>query len=318
MYAPGLLLACALLGGGVVLGGSQLVGWTYPLLRRHLNGLAPEDRAQVHTFLVLLPWVAAFSLLLLAFVPSFVTLSGWIMDHCGPHDHHPHLCLQHGYWMPFGPLWLGVAGILLAGLAVWGRLVLRVFRSRRTVQSLVRVSRAQRGYQVLPDERPMAFSAGLLRPVTVVSEAVLQHLDPIELEVVLTHEAAHALRRDALWRVVMEALLLGMPKASRALLLEDYTLASEEACDRKAIRPGVSADRVAEVLIRMQRLGCHHLEGAPAATGSHLERRVLALLGEPYPGRPRWMRLIWLAPLGILFADPVHHAAETLLGLFLS
>ena len=318
MHAPGLILASTLLGGAVVIGVSRATGGAYPLLRSRLDRIAPEDRAQVHAALALLPWIAAITILLLAFVPSFVTIPGWIEDHCGPHDHHPHLCLNHGFWMPSGPLWVGVGLLILVGLAVWGRLVLRVIRSHRVVLGLMHVSRTQGAVQVIPDARPLAFSAGLLHPTTVLSEAVLDRLDPQELEVVLDHEAAHAQRRDALWRVIMEAMLLGMGAKSRALLLEDFNLATEEACDRRAIHEGVGADRVAEVLIRMQRLGCHAVEGAPAATGSHLERRVKALLGDPYPQRPRWMKAVWLAPLVLLGADPVHHAAETLLGLFLS
>jgi len=112
--------------------------------------------------------------------------------------------------------------------------------------------------------------------------------------------------------------VLGMPRSRRALLLEDFSLASEEVCDRRAISPEAPPDRVAEVLLRMQRLGCLHPEGALGATGSHLVRRVKALLGNPYPPRPRWMKAIWLSPLLLLLADPVHHAAESLLGLLFS
>lgn len=317
MHEPGLLLASTLLGGAVVVGVSRVTGWAYPLMRLRLDRLAPEDRAQVQAGLALLPWIAAITLLLLAFLPSFVTIPGWIEDHCGPHDHHPHLCLNHGFWMPSGPLWVSVGLLLLVGLAMWGRLVLRVVRSHRMVHGLMHVSRAQGAVQVLADPRPMAFSAGLLHPTTVVSEAVVRRLAPLDLRVILDHEAAHAQRRDALWRVVLEALLLGAGAKARTRLLEDFTLATEEACDRRAIREGVGADRVAEVLIRMQRLGCHPVEGVPAATGSHLERRVRALLGEPYPQRPGWMKAVWLAPLIVLGADPIHHAAETLLSRFL-
>lgn len=318
MHAPGLLLASALLGGAVVVGVSRVTGWAYPLLRPRLDCLAPEDRAQVQAGLALLPWIAAITILLLAFMPSFVTIPGWIEDHCAPHDHHPHLCLNHGFWMPSGPLWMSVGFLLLVGFAVWGRLVFRVVRSHRMVHGLMRVSRTQGALQVIPDARPMAFSAGLLHPTTVLSEAMLRRLDPQDLGVVLDHESAHAHRRDALWRVALEALLLGAGAKARTRLLEDFTLATEEACDRQAVREGVGADRVAEVLIRMQRLGCHAVEGVPAATGSHLERRVRALLGKPYPQRPGWMKAVWLAPLVVLGADPIHHAAETLLGFFLS
>ncbi|MDP2877559.1 MAG: M56 family metallopeptidase [Holophaga sp.] len=318
MHAPGLLLASGLLVGAVVVAASQGIGMAYPKLRSRIDRLAPEDRTQVLSFLAVLPWLLAFGALLLAFLPSFVHIPGWIEDHCLPHEHHPHLCLVHGFWMPSGPLWGSVATLGLAGAAMWARLVHRIIRSHQVVRGLMLVSHTQGSIQVLPIQRAMAFTAGLLHPKTVVSKAVLENLEADELQVVLAHEKAHASRHDALWRVILEAILLGMPQSRRRLLLEDFSLASEEVCDRRAICPEATPDRVAEVLLRMQRLGCLHPEGALGATGSHLVRRVKALLDNPYPPRPWWMKVIWLSPLLLLLADPVHHVAESLLGLLFS
>lgn len=318
MHAPGLLLASGLLVGAIVVAGSQATGLSYPLLRTRIDQLAPEDRTQVLSFLAVLPWLLAIGALLLAFLPSFVHIPGWIEDHCLPHDHHPHLCLVHGFWMPSGPLWGSVGALGLVGAILWARLVHRVLQSHRMVLGLMRLSRVQGSLRVLPSPRVMAFTAGLLRPKTVISNSVLEALEAEELRVVIAHEEAHASRHDALWRVILEALLLGMPRSRRALLLEDFSLASEEVCDRRAISSEATPHRVAEVLVRMQRLGCLHPEGAPGATGSHLVRRVKALLDNPYPPRPLWMKAIWLSPLLLLLADPVHHAAESLLGLLFS
>lgn len=318
MHAPGLLLASGVLVGTVVAVGSRLNAPLYRVLRPRLIRLAPEDRSGAITFLALLPWLLALAVLVLAFLPSFVTIPGLIEDHCLPHDHHPHLCLVHGCWMPSGPLWGGVAVLALGGAVLWVCLVVRVFRAHQVVLNLMRVSRRQGSFQVLPTRHPMAFTAGLLRPRMVISDAVLTILPTEDLDIVIRHEEGHARRRDALCRILLEALTLGMPKSSRALLLEDYALACEEVCDRRAVQGSVTPDRVAEVLIRMQRLGCIQPEGVAGATGSHLAHRVRALLGDPYPPRPRWMKLLWLAPVLLLAADPVHHMAETLLGWLLS
>lgn len=318
MHAPGLLLASGVLVGAVVVVGSRLNAPLHRLLRPRLIRLAPEDRSGALTLLALLPWLLALAVLVMAFLPSFVTLPGLIEDHCLPHDHHPHLCFVHGRWMPSGPVWGSLALLALGGGILWARLVARVFRAHRVVRSLMRVSRPQGTLQVLPTRHPMAFTAGLLRPRMVVSDAVLTSLPTEDLDIVLRHEEGHARRRDALFRVLLEALTLGMPNSGRTLLLEDYALACEEVCDRRAVQGRVTPDRVAEVLLRMQRLGCLQPEGVAGATGSHLAHRVRALLGDPYPPRPRWMRLLWLSPLVLLAADPVHHLAETLLGWLLS
>lgn len=318
MHTPGLLLASGLLVGAIVVAGSQAIGLVYPMLRPHIDRLAPEDRTQMLGFLAVLPWLLAFGALLLAFLPSFIHIPGWIEDHCLPHDHHPHLCLVHGFWMPSGPLWGSVGALGLVGAILWARLVQRILQSHRMVLGLLRLSHAQGSLRILPSHRAMAFTAGFLHPKTVISNAVLVGLEADELKVVIAHEDAHASRHDALWRVILEALLLGMPRSRRTILLEDFSLASEEVCDRCAVSAEATSDRVAEVLVRMQRLGCLHPEGAPGATGSHLVRRVKALLDNPYPPRPLWMKSIWLSPLLLLLADPVHHAAESLLGLLFS
>lgn len=319
MHTPGLLLASGFLLGTVVITTSQVIGWGYPRLRHRLDRMAPEDRSQLLRFLGILPWALAAGILFLAFLPSFITVPGWIEDHCLPHDHHPHLCLVHGLWMPSGPIWVSIGIFAVLGIAIWTRLLRRTLRAQQLVQSLIRLSRRSGAVQVLPTHRILAFSAGLLHPQTVVSNAVIERLDASDLEVVVAHEEAHAKRKDALWRVLLEAMLLGLPKRSRILILEDYTLACEEACDRKSLSPDVTPDRVAEVLLRMQRLGCiAQPEGIPGAMGGHLVHRVKALLGDPYPPRPKWMRLAWMSPLALLLAEPVHHAAESLLGLFLS
>lgn len=317
MHAPGQFLASGVLVGATVIVGSRLSGPIYHLVRPRLDRLAPEDRSRVITLFALLPWLLAVAVLIMAFLPSFVTIPGLIEDHCLPHDHHPHLCLLHGRWMPSGPLWGSVALLGLGGALLWARLVVRVFKAHRVVLNLMRVSRRQGALQVLPTQHPMAFTAGLIRPQTVVSDAVLAGLPPEDLDIVLRHEEGHAHRRDTLWQVVLEALALAMPKNSRIHLLEDFSLACEEACDRRAVQGTATPDRVAEVLLRMQRLGCLQPEGVAGATGSHLSRRVRALLGDPYPPRPQWMKALWLAPLLLLAADPVHHTAETLLGWLL-
>ncbi len=318
MHAPGLILASGLLVGALVVAGSQLTGLGYPRLRRCLGRLAPEDRTQVLGFLAVLPWLLAFGTLVLAFLPSFLHIPGWIEDHCLPHDHHPHLCLVHGFWMPSWSLWGSVGALALVGAILWARLVHRVLQSHRRVHGLMRLSLLQGSLRVLPSPRALAFTVGLLRPQTVISKAVLEALDEDELRVVLAHEEAHATRHDALWRILLEALLLGMPPSRRRLLLADFTLASEEVCDRRALSRETTPEHVAEVLLRMQRLGCLHPEGVPGATGSHLVHRVKALLDNPYPPRPFWMKALWLSPLLLLLADPVHHAAESLLSLLFS
>lgn len=315
MHAPGLLVVTTLLAGGLVTVGSQALGFTYPRLRVAIGRLAPEGRAHLLSLVAGLPWLLAFGALLLTFLPSLITIPGLIQDHCLPHDHHPHLCLRHGLWAPSGQAWLILGVFGLAGGAFWFRFLRRLVDGQRRVQTLLRLAKEIGGFHLLPSSKALAFSAGLLRPRTLLSSMVMTSLDEEDLKVLLAHETAHALRRDALRMVVAEAMLMAVPRRVRRVLLEDLSLACEEACDRAALPQAGCPERMAEVLLRVQRLGMVTPAGQPGATGSQLPLRVRALLGAPYPPPPSWARLLWFSPLLILLADPVHHAAETLLGL---
>lgn len=318
MHAPGLIVVTSLLTGGLIAVGSLGLGLVYPRLRGPLGRLAPEDRARILSVLAGLPWLFVAGILALAFLPSLVTIPGLIEDHCLPHDHHAHLCLRHGLWAPSGQAWLLLAALGLAGAGFWFRFLRRFLEGRRQVRTLLRLARATGSFHLLPSRKALAFSVGLLKPRTLLSSAVVTALDDADLQVVLAHESAHAQRRDALRLVVAEALLMAVPRRIRRTLLDDMSLACEEACDRQAVPEAGCPARMAEVLLRAHRLGLAAPAGVLGATGSQLSLRVHALLGAPYPASPPWRWLLWFSPLLLLVADPVHHLAESLLGLITS
>ncbi|MBI1752633.1 MAG: M56 family metallopeptidase [Acidobacteria bacterium] len=316
MHAPGLLVVTTLLAGGLVTVGSQALGLSYPRFREVLGRKAPEGRAHLLSLVAGLPLLLAIGTLVLTFLPSFITIPGLIQDHCLPHDHHPHLCLRHGLWAPSGQAWVILVVLGLAGGAFWVRFLRRLIEGQRQVRTLLRLAKEAGEFHLLPSRKALAFSAGLLRPRTLLSSMVMTSLDHADLKVLLAHETAHAKRRDALRLVIAEAMLMAVPRRIRRMLLDDLSLACEEACDRAALPQAGCPERMAEVLLRVQRLGMMATPaGQPGATGSQLPLRVRALLGDPYPPTPSWTRLLWFSPLLLLLADPVHHAAETLLGL---
>ena len=71
------------------------------------------------------------------------------------------------------------------------------------------------GAQVIDDDRPLAFCAGLLHPRVYVSRGALGMLGEAELSAVLAHERHHARRRDPLrlasTRVLADALFFAPP-----------------------------------------------------------------------------------------------------------
>jgi hypothetical protein len=81
---------------------------------------------------------------------------------------------------------------------------------------------AGRRVLVVPNARPLAFCAGLLRPRVYVSTGSLARLTEAELAAVVAHEAHHAARRDPLRilvaRAIGDAYSLGaLPRREQAL-----------------------------------------------------------------------------------------------------
>jgi len=315
MEAPGLLFVTLLLASGLVALASQGLGLAYPYLRGPLHRVAPERRARLLSGLAASPWLLALGTLVLTFMPSFIGIPGLMQDHCLPHDHHPHLCLSHGSWAHSNHAWMWLALMGMASLIFGVKFLHRLRAAHQRVQTLLRLAKEKSGVHQFPNPQPLAFSAGLFRPRTLLSSGAVAALHPSDLQVVLAHEQAHANRRDQLRRVVAEAMLMAVPHPFRSMLLADLSLACEEACDRAALPVAGSAENMAEVLLRVQRLSMAVPDGLPGASGSHLSLRIRALLAPCAPSPATWSRWLWCAPLLLLLADPVHHAAETLLGL---
>jgi hypothetical protein len=125
-------------------------------------------------------------------------------------------------------------GVLLISLALFDlyaltRALCSIWRGaaahrRIATRMPVQEQRAIAGRRVLvvPNARPLAFCAGLLRPRVYVSTGALERLGEAELAAVVAHEAHHAARRDPLRilvaRAIGDAYSLGaLPRREQAL-----------------------------------------------------------------------------------------------------
>lgn len=195
----------------------------------------------------------------------------------------PHLCLLPALNAPAGAfilrafswmsLLLTVAALARAlAAAISGHLLRRLM-----VESGVGLD-AARARDVLAVElgRPVSFTAGLVRPVIVVSRALHQHLGAEELAAIVAHERAHARRRDNLLRLLADAaatLLVFVPSAW--YFRRRLRAALEEAADDAAVAAGVAPEALAHALKAVQRT----TDDAPRAPS-------LAALLVPEPALP--------------------------------
>lgn len=101
---------------------------------------------------------------------------------------------------------------------------------------------------------PTSFCAGLLRPVAVISSALMGRLDPQHLQAVAAHELAHVRRRDNLAGLLADAcmaLLIFLPTTH--YYRQQWRAAAEAAADDVALAIGVGRQALREALEEVER-----------------------------------------------------------------
>lgn len=291
---------------------------TYPavrrmaLIRRHL----PSD---FWFGLAVAPFVVGISFLSFSAGSGWLSLGGWLADHCPLHQGHPHLCLTHIaqsppggfiFWLALGSggFWMAFQGARLH------------FSSRRVSVHLRRAAQPNGEFHLLPSKIAAAFTTGLLFPRVYLTTRAVKLLEPAEQKAVLAHEQAHVHRRDPLRSLILAwsgKCFPGMKPIQR-----HWRLSVETECDRAAVRAGFSRTLVAETILKLKRANQGQLAQAAvlhysSTDNDALRTRLKILLDDP--PNDTWISKLWiLLPtfwlLSVLFFAEVHHAMETFLG----
>lgn len=322
------------------LGAALAVGVAVRLGAARIARVEPRSRARLLTVLGIAPLVLALVGVAACVLPSVVaqlgsSYLGWPGDHCDHHDGHPHLCPFHlpEHGSPIG--WL-----LLLSFAAWaivriGGELAAVRRGATLMTSLASLGGAAReahheddgGFAILDTEIVFAAATGLLRPVVWLSRGLILTLPRPELDAVLAHEHAHVRRLDALRITLVRMLWSLVPAALARPLLVELGMACEEACDREAADavgdPLIVADAIVACTRAARRcptpeLDLHRQSWAMSFGAVLTARRVRRLVDPATDRGPAAVSfLVGLALLTLALAEPLHHAAETLLGLLL-
>jgi bla regulator protein blaR1 len=121
---------------------------------------------------------------------------------------------------------------------------------------------------------------GFLRPVLVLPAHFLEHLNPRQLDAVLTHELCHVRRRDNLFaavHMIVEAVFWFYPLVwwIGSRLVEER----ERACDEEVVRLGCEPTDYVEAILKVCRF---YTECAfpcvSGVTGADIKRRLRAIL----------------------------------------
>ncbi len=331
MQATSLIgFALAFLVASVV--GSTLLGSAVLVSRPWLRAAGPRAERRAAAYAILLP--PLLSLALVTVLAGYSVVGPWmgLEDHCPQHLHHLHLCLFHGAnWASEG--W-AVATVALLAFLVATRIVhhvITLWRARAGLKRIARVSRrlsSPAGEILLaPASTPFCFVAGLFKPRIFVSSAAWERLDDEERRAMLAHEMAHAEQGD-LWRgsALRMSALFGAPWISSQVVAV-WNAATERLCDHRAAIAVGEPEFVARALVSLSRTNGLVPRSATACfvpNRNDVIERVEAVLAARGDGRLAAQRMAIAAAIltaSVLvgttaLAGPIHHALESLLGIF--
>jgi len=168
--------------------------------------------------------------------------------------------------------------------------------------------------RLLPTAIPFVAQVGFWQPELVVSQGLLDTLDPDHLDAVLTHEQAHHHYRDTFWFFWLgwlRRLTFWLPQTET--LWQELLILREQRADAWASQT-VDPLLLAESVIQMAGAPDLYSESFCAAFSSvaprsRLEERIALLLSEPESFQPLdlWMWAWLLLALLPLASIPFHH-----------
>ncbi|HEU5075017.1 MAG TPA: M56 family metallopeptidase [Polyangiaceae bacterium] len=258
--------------------------------------------------------------------------------HCLVHGlHHPHLCVHHP---AYAASMVFPAAVVLAGWAYFAlpklsSLLARCWHTwlwvRRFTSSPVhRLENV--AFRLIDAPGLGACTTGIIRPIIAIDRQLWSRLNEEERRAVLHHEDAHCRRLDPLSSLLLEACAALAVPTHAVELLRRWRAAAEAECDRHAAARVGSPESVASALLSLE--SYHRSQPACSvplsvgAGGSALEARVRTLLDADRGAQPANLvsdtLAVALGGLAVVVAvtlvggDVVHHAGETVLGLFVS
>lgn len=298
---------------------------TYPFVRQRLAELSPALRSTTLLIWLIAPALIGGVLSLLSFMPSIMSLFGFVPDHCNIHDGHLHLCLIHPP-LPVDNGFLQFFLITLVGVTIYfiGTPFFDLLRAHKFQQTLMTASRPHETLplRVVDWVMPLALSAGIRRMRIFISSQLIQNLTQKQLEVVIAHEQAHLSRRDPLRHFIAHTFSFAHLPWLRKELLMDFDLATEQACDEAAAVQTGDRLHVADTIIAVERqfAMCRIPPMVKSISGSNISARVEFLLAQPAVNESISRAYMSLLSVGVLIAafatmDELHHFTESVFQL---
>lgn len=292
----------------------------YPAVSVRLKKCAFSLQKCVMWLIVTTPWWVAISCVIV-FWPSqqVIMQDAWLSRIA--HWHHTdsfHLFSWHAATLCAAilyTLWMGVNNTR------------RLLMQSRSLHSLLSLSANEHlcgdsdpRYYSLASSKPVAFTAGLLRPKVYISTALQQLVSAQQLDIIIRHERAHVSARDPFYRTVFSVLSVLYPSGLGHRLIADYLLLTEQIADDAVAKKYDNLD-VAQTLIDVARAQQKNAEKSNFSMVSYfgqdqITKRVERLISPclAFSKRGLWASalLITLMPLVTATSvDSLHHIIET-------
>ncbi|MGK2231123.1 MAG: Zn-dependent protease with chaperone function [Colwellia sp.] len=244
------------------------------LLAQKFLSLQVASRKILLWFIVLLPWIAAFSI-------GLYFLNSYLSSSTFEYAHWHHMAIFEWY------SWHGTSLIVAATYTVYVLLkkALQLLSHRQEISALTELS-LDLGNGVYEIELPegSAFTTGFFNKKCFVTSGLISETTEEELAVVIAHEKAHAANNDP-FKKWMFSLFSSFFIASVAARLNLHlTLAMEQDADNAVIDANKTSTFIAGTLVKIARLNA---SGLPVSDNELvvnfgadvLEQRVYFLLG---------------------------------------
>jgi len=173
------------------------------------------------------------------------------------------------------------------------------------LQAALRATGLRRAFCAVSEQR-IAFCAGGLRPVVIVSDGLVRDLQPAELQAVLIHELDHAKRREPLIRAATRAAADVLFYAPIVRWWTRRMAAGAELRADRAAMETVGRGPVARALIT---LGSHAEPIGTAPFVGIAELRVAQILGDPLPSQLPEVSVLGITWMGVYLAFVVSSCA---------
>lgn len=217
----------------------------YPVYKRTMRSTNPLSQAFSLLIYAIIPPFAAIIVVLLLIHPSLS--GGLIPDHC-----HSDTCDSHSPEITLTS-YVGIALVALSSLTLLTIILflkLGLTRANRHLRTLDILSRhgGDINYRVIDSPEMLAWCAGVLQPKIYLSRGLLDQLNNQQLQAVVVHELVHIARRDNLRKLAVRYASVFWPPPLKSLLLNDFSVKTEQACDHITTARLDNPALVAEVL----------------------------------------------------------------------